>query len=440
MTTILKKVNEFNEKFKNKKVLSCDSLDNKVLVIESNTALLCCLSTTNKSPIITDKVDSIIELDKDSYIESFIDNFYEIQKKQQCSGNCKLLTEREFVEINYDDFVLGGFNYGTYFSCDVKCVYCSRKNLNINPETELKMLKSIMNSNMIGSYTLIGHAYGEPTINPNFDYFLNALSEKNAKNVIMSSGQHFSENLFKSLKKGETALNISVDSGTPETYKKIKGIDGFEKVWRNIEKYVKSNGVVEIKYIVFSFNSNKKDLDGFVKKCIDAKIKKVVISAEINTSLYQNKISEWSFGEYEIDACIYLLQECLKKNISVSMNFCVADKDLEDRLNKKKDKVYLDYYKNPLADNHDENEKHCIFGAGSSGKILFETLKRLNIKVDYFCDNKHNFIKVCDIPCISVDKAVEIENIKIIIPNSLYSLEMKIQLDKMGFSNYIISL
>lgn len=62
----------------------------------------------------------------------------------------------------------------------------------------------------------------------------------------------------------------SVDAGTPETFRTVKGADAFDKVSENLREYAK-HGPVELKYILLDgVNDSQADLEGFCKLADEA--------------------------------------------------------------------------------------------------------------------------------------------------------------------------
>jgi pyruvate-formate lyase-activating enzyme len=115
-------------------------------------------------------------------------------------------------------------------------------------------------------------------------------------------------------------LQISPDSGTKETYLKIKGQNGYERVWQNIKKYCKYPKNVFVKYIIFSFNSDKEEIIQFVQKCIESGVKNIVISPEAKS--FRND-DDWEYGnitEKEIKAAALLNKLAVKEHINVELS------------------------------------------------------------------------------------------------------------------------
>lgn len=182
--------------------------------------------------------------------------------------------------------------------CSTKCIYCeftkhdkfykSRKHYQILP-----LLECLYNNDLIDDEAIFDICGGECT-EYGGDELKNLLQFIMANNYyahIFTSGLFYSFEIAEILSKGLANLYVSVDSGTEKTFKKIKQINSYHKVWSNLEKYIskskvhpsKNEGIVHIKYIIIpGINDNYKEFDEFVKKCLKIKCSHIVISLENN--------------------------------------------------------------------------------------------------------------------------------------------------------------
>ena len=98
---------------------------------------------------------------------------------------------------------------------------------------------------------------------------------------IHTSGIKFSPAIFKGLSEGKVTAIISIDSSTPETYKKIKNINAFSKVRENIGKYAKSGGALYSKYVLLpGFNDTLDEIKMWLKDCQDLGVKRIAFDVE----------------------------------------------------------------------------------------------------------------------------------------------------------------
>jgi MoaA/NifB/PqqE/SkfB family radical SAM enzyme len=114
-------------------------------------------------------------------------------------------------------------------------------------------------------------------------------------------------------------LNISVDAGTPETYKQIKGLDVFEKVFSNIEKYSETASV-SCKYIFIPQNSNDTDIMGFIQKCKDSNVKAIILANDIYRTAKNT--------DTQISMMAKMISLAKENNISTSLNGDMIPEDI----------------------------------------------------------------------------------------------------------------
>ena len=102
--------------------------------------------------------------------------------------------------------------------------------------------------------------------------------------TIISEGKTTNEAIEKGLKLGKITLITSVDSGSKQTYEKIKQVPCFDKVWQNMAKYAKTkNGLIRTKYVLIpGINDSLSEIKNFMKKTYDAGIRNIAFDIEDN--------------------------------------------------------------------------------------------------------------------------------------------------------------
>ena len=176
------------------------------------------------------------------------------------------------------------FHFSHCRSCNASCIYCSEGTSrgSVNYST-YPIIKDLMEK---GYYKAGGEATfqgGEPTLMQNFDELVSLFIENGTDVRIHSSGIKYSQKIREALDSDKGKIVISLDSGTSETYKKIKGVDSFNLVCGNIEKYAQ-NGVANIiiKYIIIpGVNDNIKEIDKFFKLMNSLNIKNIALDIEL---------------------------------------------------------------------------------------------------------------------------------------------------------------
>ena len=187
----------------------------------------------------------------------------------KCKG-CYYLEERDWDNDDYFCEML----IGHWSHCNCNCIYCYTDEDKYYYNTRefykvLPVIQDMLDKNLIRNGGEIAFGGGEPTILEEFEDLLEAFLSHGINNIrIHTSGIKFSPAIFKGLSEGKVTAIISIDSSTPETYKKIKNINAFSKVRENIGKYAKSGGALYSKYVLLpGFNDTLDEIKMWLKDC-----------------------------------------------------------------------------------------------------------------------------------------------------------------------------
>lgn len=172
--------------------------------------------------------------------------------------------------------------------CQCKCIYCGVKEAEYNDYQKAatskiapmiaEMIRYLDESGHIAKNCKVSIASGEITIHPHKDLILDAFQKYQC--TFFTNALVYDEKIAENLRRRDGSINISIDSGTKETYKSIKGLDGFSKVVENIKKYRQSGNVI-IKYIVLpGINDNQADFEGVIKLLQETGIRSISISRD----------------------------------------------------------------------------------------------------------------------------------------------------------------
>lgn len=184
-------------------------------------------------------------------------------------------------------------NHKTICSC--RCIYCciaDNGNLEkfkiINKEVtyDIKpILSQIERLKLIDENTKICLFGGECTEYPeDLEYIINFGISNNCKFLIASNCIIYDKNIEKLLKMHNVELRLSLDSGTKETYEKIKRVKAFERVISNIEQYSiaaknNPNASIQLKYIICpGLNDNIDELKAFFEIALRKNCNCVILS------------------------------------------------------------------------------------------------------------------------------------------------------------------
>jgi molybdenum cofactor biosynthesis enzyme MoaA len=160
--------------------------------------------------------------------------------------------------------------------CNAMCVYCSNpNNLPIDKTTQNRLdtyvdtFKKIFEYDILDENAIIRFDGGEITL-LEYRHELIPLANKYKKVKFYSTGILFDLEIAEFLKTHpQSILNISIDAGSREAFKKVKKVDQFEKVVKNIKNYlsyINNLNQLELKYVVSnSYNSKIDDFKDMIK-------------------------------------------------------------------------------------------------------------------------------------------------------------------------------
>lgn len=161
--------------------------------------------------------------------------------------------------------------------CNFKCIYCySKKSLEIlkadskNPTNDnhstyeiLKQLSEIPEYDTSDFIAMLSN--GELFANKHCNEIFDILLKTKWRVKIVSNMSIYNEKFEKFLKTGRViSIITSLDAGTPATYKKIKGVDCFDRTVNNLRNYTFYKCRLYVKYIFLErINDNEADVMGF---------------------------------------------------------------------------------------------------------------------------------------------------------------------------------
>ncbi|MDR0498320.1 MAG: radical SAM protein [Holophagales bacterium] len=203
--------------------------------------------------------------------------------------------------------------------CNFKCFFCFH-GMNFEKKTHersenldslLEILHYFAENEAVRQ---LNYSAAEITNSPDRVEILRLLKEKKWIGEMNSNGSGYVEEMKELLSENNYWLITSMDSGTPETFARVKGVDAFHKVVENLEKYAASDGQIYIKYILLEgINCGVPDLEGFVAVAERTKAN-VIIAWDM-----RNKFTAFSESQYE--AAAYMARQCVSRNIPFVFRF-----------------------------------------------------------------------------------------------------------------------
>ncbi len=220
--------------------------------------------------------------------------FEQIQKneKKACNG-CRYLYEvKEKPKFTSEVKHLSIEHHAV---CNLRCTYCSdvyydgkRSKYNV-----VEFISYLSKNNSFKNCNQVVWGGGEPTLDKSFELILEEIEkEANPKlyHRVFTNSVRYSQAVDKFLKKGLIKIVTSVDAGTPEKFKEVRGRPRFYNVFENLQKYASVDpSKITIKYIFTENNRQKDELQNFVEKCLEYNLQNCNFQISMN---YKKEILE----------------------------------------------------------------------------------------------------------------------------------------------------
>lgn len=178
------------------------------------------------------------------------------------------------------------FSFGQTTDCNLNCVYCHARGAGAskNADAVLALVQTLCADGEARPKAFDWGGNGEPTLDRHFEAILAALFALGATGTVYTNSVKYSPVIQEGLAKGALSIITSVDAGTRETYRKVRRVDGLDKFWTNIHRYLQTDhpDMVNVKYIVTEENCSPDDLDGFVRQCVANGVKTVLLSRDMH--------------------------------------------------------------------------------------------------------------------------------------------------------------
>lgn len=148
--------------------------------------------------------------------------------------------------------------------CNMRCSYCSDTYYGgLRPQYDPERLLSGM---PVGKDLHIAWGGGEPVVGRGFEALFDSVArdlKPRTQRVFTNSLMH-SKSLQTALDERRTSITTSVDAGTEETFRAVRGVAGLERVLANLRRYSeRCPDLVTVKYIITGRNKELPELDAF---------------------------------------------------------------------------------------------------------------------------------------------------------------------------------
>lgn len=310
--------------FKNKKSYMCPLLNTNLHFTSRDTLEPCC--SANIGPVLVDKLSAAASIksfqnEKKKYIKLLKNG-----KIPEGCKNCVHLTKYSKTEICKIDKI----TLNHYTQCNCACVYCTQGNRTIEKIKEdankpvlfdvLKFINELYDNDLIDTKNLyIDFQGGNISCLKNYEEIIDTFLKRGVGTIYIPTNNIIYMPVIEKLlrmKKGEFCT--ALDSGTRETYYKIKQVDKFDKSVENIKKYITAagNDSIIIKYIIVNgYNDNLFEFKKFIDLMISLNVKIIVLDID-----YRDIIDKpFTIPEHYYEIVEYAKNACRENNMDLGI-------------------------------------------------------------------------------------------------------------------------
>lgn len=181
---------------------------------------------------------------------------------------CLKVEQKRFADVHFDK--LGFIDLAHYSTCNLRCTFCGFTQAD-NFEKAKDDALGILNGfppDEVEWDSCVDFNGGEPSLLQDLDQFLEYFRSRSIRVRLYSNALRFRQSIYDALADGTISwLIVSLDAGTPSTYKRLKKSDKFLKVVENLTRYAdagsKGKGMLAVKYIFSDDNCGQDDISGF---------------------------------------------------------------------------------------------------------------------------------------------------------------------------------
>jgi len=164
----------------------------------------------------------------------------------------------------------------TTLNCNHYCPRCPH-GMGITPrgkayDIKFETLQKVLDEGSEKGLQSVVFTGGEPTLHPEFIKFIAYASNKGFPDIsVITNGSLLSDKIIDGILDHDvTRINISFDSITPSTYKKVRGVDDYDKIIRNIDRLIEKREARNVGMPLLSLSfvlseDNGAELDGFIQ-------------------------------------------------------------------------------------------------------------------------------------------------------------------------------
>jgi len=249
------------------------------------------------------------------YIDLVSETINKLRNNTPCvCDNCPLLSE-EFWEKKprIVTLILDGWFKDDV--CNLKCTYCGQMQSHFGDYRLVDIAKKF--SDELPDIKEWFYTGGELSVYPHKQELYDFAREKKWKLSMVFTNAVVYDNFFADSSVSYKSLNCSLDSGTRETYYKIKQKDCFERVVNNLKRYSNEGCEILLKYILLeNVNDSFNEFENFTRIACD-------IGATVRLSFEKTMTSEVLKNLYD-SICLFM-KLCRDKGLKLEVEDLLMD-------------------------------------------------------------------------------------------------------------------
>ena len=271
----------------------------------------------------------IVEDFKNGQINNSILKEYLKLSCEECPHLCEYDEKAEYKQ--FKRILINHFT-----GCNCACTYCVRDTYLTQEEKQSKpkyellpIIEEMYRKNLISKEHLeIVFQGGDIGCLQEFKDLVRVFHQNsNAYFLISTNNIIYHPILEKLFSENRLHMSVAIDSGTREMFRKIKRVDKFDNVIKNIKKYFKNSKTapdIVLKYIIVNkVNDNLKEFVKFIDIVQNTGVKSVVISIDFNNimNLLPKEDKYFEIPKYYYDLINSFFEEAQKRDIHI----CIDD-------------------------------------------------------------------------------------------------------------------
>jgi glycosyltransferase involved in cell wall biosynthesis len=254
--------------------LSCEYIHSG-LCFDFNRVLCCAIyhHGTGQVPLIGDYAGDPLSFEHILAVRKEIVELNQRDGYPNCRG-CLFLKRRAWLEGKYPVRWLGLTNW---LACNLRCDYCLLQWDGVGAQVRARkipaqrydlrpVVRQLINEGWLAPDAVVDWGGGgEPTRMPGFDQLLVQLDAHGTTQWLHTNGTRLPKPILdRTVNTSRIRVLCSIDAGTPQAYRRMKGRDLYDLVWRNLEIYAGAGVEVTVKYIMRDENCSGHELRRFV--------------------------------------------------------------------------------------------------------------------------------------------------------------------------------